>query len=266
MKSATTGDEADKDGQSSHRREFFAALAGTLEAVDIPQYRIADRAGLPESSVSCYRTGRRMPNQHRVELLYKVTEEAALRQGVTLPYSLQQLLRLHEAAAIESVAPSARVLEAEADRTSCDSAGQRWSALSGFRKRRHRRRGLLARHTTTRSTAPGGAPVPPRQGDRRTASNPHAAEVADFSRYVAEGKVREAHFIAWAMGSSVPALEFPQALASYRKAGAVQGVEAMLNAATSASMQRSVNVAAALLDKGQVQDARAVLSAVRTEE
>ncbi|QDQ11764.1 hypothetical protein [Streptomyces spectabilis] len=256
----------------THRREFHTAFAETLEAVDLPHNRIAAKAGLPASSISCYNTGRRVPEQAQLEKLYKTLEAEARRGGVVLPHSLPHLLNLREAARIEKIAPvaadaTARASGAEpaADTGVTHAAAKRGGTLGGLRQRRLMRKARLAHRKFTAPSAPATAPVPPQEGDRRIRCDGHIAEISDYRRHLTEGRFRDAHFIAWSMGSLLPSAEFPHAVESYRRADAAEGAEVMLGAAAAREFQASVNIIAALLDEGQLNDVRALLSILRTD-
>ncbi|MFF2508336.1 hypothetical protein ACFVTY_33980 [Streptomyces sp. NPDC058067] len=251
----------------SQKEKFLFAFRETLKVADCAHYRIADKAQVGRSSISCYNTGKRVPEKGPLERIYKVVEEQARRHGTAMPYSLAHLLRLEDATRIERVSPeAAAALPTEADSITPTLNGHR-PASGGFRKRRYRKRAMLARRKVSPPPQPTEVPVPPREGDRHLTltDSPHAAAVADYRRHLGAGRIRDAHFIAWVMGSNLPSHEFPQAVASYREAGSDDGAETMLNAAANRDRQASINITAALLDKGQLSDAHAILNVLRTD-
>ncbi|MBV1938279.1 hypothetical protein KUF83_17160 [Streptomyces sp. BV286] len=234
--------EFEGEGSLPSRQEMFtAALRQTLAAAGRTQERIARNAHIGVSSMSCYATGRRVPRLEKLESIYKVLEAEAVDQGFDLPYSLAHLLDLRAGAELEKYAPeaAATVLH-EVEPVIHDLAA-----------------------------APPGeqtvAPVTPHEGDRRNSVTPHAADIAAYGRHLAAGRVRDAHFHAWVMGSKLPSNEFPLAVASYRRSGAEEAVETMLNAAADRDVQASINIAAALLDEGHLADARVLLNVLRDD-
>ncbi|MEU1150073.1 helix-turn-helix transcriptional regulator [Streptomyces sp. NPDC005901] len=243
---------------------FLEALRGVLTAVGLTQDTIAKRAGVSQSSLSCYSTGRRVPDVGKLERIYKVLEDEAQRTSAqALPHTLPYLLQLRDAARAQRIAPSA----ANAAIAATATRPTQQPAYSAFRKRRRMKRLRLAHRKLATPTTQTDVPVPPHEGDRHPADNTHAADIAAYLSHVAAGRFRDAQFIVWAKGNSLASREFPHAIASYRDAGADDGAEAMLNAAANrADIQASVNITAALIDEGQVADAQAILTAIRTDQ
>lgn len=93
------------DDHPSRKDEFITAFRETLGSVGSAHYLIAMRAGVGQSSISCYNTGKRVPEQASLERIYKALEIEARRRGRSLPHSLAHLHGLREAAKIESIAP-----------------------------------------------------------------------------------------------------------------------------------------------------------------
>ncbi|MFH8463917.1 hypothetical protein [Streptomyces sp. NPDC017991] len=234
--------EIEGGGSLSSRQEMFtAALRLTLAAADRTQGRVAEKAGIATSSMSCYVTGRRVPRLGKLESIYKALEAEAVDQGFDLPYSLADLLDLRAGAELEKRAPEA-------------TATVLHEVESVIRD--------LVEAPPGEQTV---APVTPHEGDRRNSVTPHAADIAAYGRHLAAGRVRDAHFHAWVMGSRLPSNEFPLAVASYRRTGAEEAVETMLNAAADRDVQASINIAAALLDEGHLADARVLLNVLRDD-
>ncbi|MGW0902665.1 helix-turn-helix domain-containing protein [Streptomyces sp. NPDC002853] len=253
------------DEHHSRKEDFVTAFRETLGSVGRAQNVIARKAGVGQSSISCYNTGKRVPEQASLERIYKVLEAEARRCGSTLPHSLAQLHGLREAAKIESIAPVTAAAWTSGTDSALTGAIPCRPASAALRNRRRMKRAMLAQRNAAPGLAPPEGPVPPREGDRPSAGNSYAADVAEYGRHMAANRVRDAHFIAWAMGSNLPSLEFPRAVASYRKANLAEGADTMLSTAANRDMQTSVNIAAALLDVGQLMDAQRLLTAIRTD-
>lgn len=244
------------DGTASSIREtFFSAFSETVAAVELPHKVIANKAGVGLSSISCYK-GVRVPEEPGpLERIYKVLEAEACALDVRLPHSLPYLLVLRTAATVERTDPSAAVQVL---------ASLLRQPASEARLRSRKRRMLHARRKAARSRVQAKVPVPQETGDRHLATDKHAADIADYLRHAAEGRFRHAQFIAWMMGSNLDAHEVPVAVASFRTAGAEEGIEAMLHAAADRSdVQVPINIAITLLAEGQAADARTILSALR---
>ncbi|MGH4032709.1 hypothetical protein ACQB60_27665 [Actinomycetota bacterium Odt1-20B] len=233
--------------------------------MDLAHNRIAKRAGINQSSLSCYYTGRRVPEPGALEKIYKVLEDEAQRPPAkALPHTLSRLLQLRDAARAEPIAPSAATAALAASTTAPLAPRP---ASPTFREKRRMKRGRLARRKLAALPVQAKVPVPRQEGDRHHASNSHAADIADYLSHLAAGRYREAQFIAWALANNLAPREFPHVVASYRDAGAEEGVEAILRAAASrADVQDSINITAALVDEGQVADAQTILAAIRTDQ
>lgn len=253
------------DAHTSRKDDFVTAFREALGAVGTAHYLIARKAGVGQSSISCYNTGKRVPEQASLERIYKTLESEARRRGRSLPHSLAHLHSLREAAMIESIAPvTAATWASGANSTPTGTIPCR-PASPGFRQRRRLKRAMLAQRKEAAASASPEGPVPLPQGDRPSAGKSYATDVAEYRRHMAAGRVRDAHFIAWAMGSNLASLEFPRAVASYRKAGVAEGADTMLSTAASRDIQTSVNIAAALVTEGQLSDAQKLLTALRTD-
>ncbi|MFH8606604.1 hypothetical protein ACH4D5_03825 [Streptomyces sp. NPDC018029] len=227
-----------------------------MEAVDLPHKVIASRAAVGLSTISCYK-GERVPGEpETLERIYKVLKEEAQAVNRRLPHSLPHLLALRTAATVEKTDPeAAAVVLASLLR---GPASEAWL-------RSRKRRMLHARRKAARLSARFEVPVPRQTGDRHLATDTHAADIADYLSHVAAGRFRHAQFIAWMMGNNLSPDEFPPTVASFRVAGAEDGIEAMLNAAAQRDDVRgTVNIALALLGTGQVKDARTILASLGT--
>lgn len=253
------------DEHPSRKRDFVMAFRETLASVGSAQYVIARKAGVGQSSISCYNTGKRVPEQASLERIYKVLEAEAQRRGRALPHTLAHLHGLREAAKIESISPASAAAWSVSTNSTPTGATPCKPAAMALRNRRRLKRAMLAQRKASPSSAPAEGPVPLPVGDRPSAESSYATDVAEYRRHVAAGRVRDAHFIAWAMGSNLPSLEFPSAVASYRKADAAEGAETMLSTAAKRDIQTSVNIVAALLTAGQVADAQLLLAVLRTD-
>ncbi|MGW2229724.1 helix-turn-helix domain-containing protein [Streptomyces formicae] len=244
---------------------FLSALHDVLNSVPLAHNAIAKRAGVNQSSLSCYNTGRRVPDPGLLERIYKVLEGEVRRRGTKeLPHTLSYLLQLRDAARAQPFAPSAANAALAA---SAATLPVRRSASPTFRDRRRVKRRRLARRKIAGLSAQAKVPVPRSTGDRHPAGNAHAADIAAYRGHMAAGRYRDAQFIAWALGNNLAPREFPHAVASYREAGAGDGAEAMLSAAASrGDVQASINITAALVDEGQVADAQAILTVIRTDQ
>ncbi|MBW5423109.1 hypothetical protein GKQ77_16305 [Streptomyces sp. BG9H] len=227
-----------------------------METVAVPHKVIANKAGVGLSSISCYK-GERVPEEPGpLERIYKVLDEEARTRDLRLPHSLPHLLALRTAATVERTDPdaAAQVLASLLRRP----ASEAW--LRG-----RKRRLLHARRKAARLPVPAKVPVPRQTGDRHLAPAKHSAEIADYLRHVAAGRFRHAQFIAWMLGINLDAQEFPRAIASFRTAGAEEGIEAMLHAAADRDdIQLPIDIAVTLLEEGQVTDAQTILGAIRT--
>ncbi|WP_221355825.1 helix-turn-helix domain-containing protein [Streptomyces beigongshangae] len=234
--------EIEGEGSLFSRQEAFtAALRLALAAADRTQGRIAEKAGIAASTMSCYVTGRRVPGLENLESIYKALEADVVAQGGELPHSLPYLLDLRLDAALEKRFPET------------------------LAKAPHEAEPAIPDASESSPAEQTVAPVPSSEGDRRNSVTSHAADIAAYGRHLAAGRVRDAHFHAWAMGSRLPSNEFPLAVASYRRSGAEEAVETMLNAAADRDVQASINIAAALLDEGHLADARALLNVLRDD-
>ncbi len=238
---AAAGSESGESASRSRQEMFFDALHATLDAVGRTQEVIARRAGVGTSTMSCYSTGRRVPVLENLEKIYKVLEAEGVDQGIKLPHSLSDLLDLR--------------LEAELEKRFPEAAA----------KVPYKVESVIPSAVEAALVEPAVAPVPPDEGDRRNSVTRYAADIADYARHLAAGRIRDAHSHAWFMGSSLPSSDFPLAVASYRQAGAEEAVETMLNAAADRDVQASLNITAALLEEGHLGDARALLRALRDD-
>lgn len=250
---------------TARKRDFVIAFRETLASVGSAQYVIAGKAGVGQSSISCYNTGKRVPEQASLERIYKVLEAEAQRRGRVLPHTLTHLHGLREAAKIESIAPASLAAWTASTNSAPTAPTPCKPAAAALRNRRRLKRAMLAQRKASAASAPAEGPVPLPAGDRPSAGISYAADIAEYRRHVAAGRVRDAHFIAWAMGSNLPSLEFPRAVSSYRKAGAAEGAETMLSTAANRDIQTSLNIVAALLTAGQLADAQKLLAALRTD-
>ncbi|MFI7316203.1 hypothetical protein [Streptomyces venezuelae] len=245
------------------REVFRNALRDVLGVVDLAHNTIAKRAGISQSSLSCYNTGRRVPEAGSLERIYKVLEAEVQRAPAkALPHTLPLLLQLRDAARAQSIAPSA----ASATVAATAHPTQR-PAYSAFHARRRLKRTRLAHRKVAAASAQAEVPVPLPEGDRHLADNAHAADIADYLGHVAAGRLRDAQFNVWVKGNDLAPREFPQALSSYRHAGAEEAAEALLSdAASRDDIRASINITAALIDENLVADARTILAAIRTDQ
>ncbi|GGR78424.1 hypothetical protein GCM10010252_16380 [Streptomyces aureoverticillatus] len=248
---------------------FLAALHDVLNAVGLTHNTIATRARISQSTLSCYNTGRRVPEPGRLERIYKVLEDEAQRPPAqALPHPLPYLLQLRDAARAQPFAPSAATAALAASTPgSTTTPPERRPAFPTFHERRRIKLDRFARRKLAAPSAQAKVPVPRREGDRHRANNAHAADIAEYVNHVMAGRFRDAQFIAWAQGNNLAPREFPHVVASYRDAGAEEGAEAMLSAAANRDdVQESINITAALIDEGQVDDAQAILAVIRTDQ
>ncbi|MER5256291.1 hypothetical protein [Streptomyces sp. NPDC002855] len=253
------------DERPSRKDDFVTAFRETLGSVGSAHNLIARKANVGQSSISCYNTGKRLPEQASLEQIYKALETEAQRLGRPLPHSLAHLHRLREAAKIESIAPVTAAAWVSGIASAPSGASPRRPASTALRNRRRLKRAMLAQRKASPVLAPAEGPVPHWEGDRPSAGMSYAAEVAEYRRYMAAGRVRDAHFIAWAMGANLSSIEFPRAVASYRRADMAEGADTMITTAAKRDIQTSVNIAAALLEDGQLGDAQQLLTAIRTD-
>ncbi|MCX4908395.1 helix-turn-helix transcriptional regulator [Streptomyces sp. NBC_00878] len=252
-------------------RRFTEALRETTDSVPLTQSRIADKAGAGEAAISGYLNGNRVPEQGKLEKIYKVLEEAAQRTHTELPYCLGKLLSMRAEvlrARIErSVGGDIPVLRPVEERTA-DSEQPAPRVSRAARRSRRRRRITPLRGRVSPLPTRDEVPVPSGEGDRHLIqdSGPsRAAELDAYRSHQAAGRTRDAYMILWSMANALPVREFPAVVMSYRAAGLAEAAETLLHTAARREVQAALNIAAALHDNDQYEDAGVILNAARTD-
>ncbi|MEU0641687.1 hypothetical protein [Streptomyces umbrinus] len=224
-----------------------------------------------EATISGYLHGDRIPEQGKLDRIYKVLEEAAQQTHTELPYSLRKLLSMRAEvlrARIErGMVGDPLALRPVAERTATSETPAPRTSGAARRSRRRRRiaplRGRVS-HLPTRNEVP----VPSEEGDRhltQDSGTSRAAELDAYRGHQAAGRTRDAYMILWSMANALPVREFPAVVMSYRAAGLTEAAETLLHTAARREVQAALNIAAALHDNDQYEDAGVMLNAARTD-
>ncbi|GLF93514.1 hypothetical protein [Streptomyces yaizuensis] len=256
---------------------FRSALRAVIKASGQAQCRVAQRSGLPETTLSGHLTGHRLPQSpEEPGQVYAAAEEYAARAGRTLPFTAAELKGLWEQARLEQHGLGAAVPRtsagqpSRAQRSACENSSTR------RRRIRQRVRIYARRRTPSRPLATAAVPVPRAEGDRLTAPSaplpPQSsavpgkwqAEAAEVGRHLAAGREWDAFMVLRNTGSTVPAHEFPGVVSSCRAAGLPEAAEILLRAAAERETQAVLNIAAAMHDHQQYEDMGLMLAAARS--
>ncbi|MER6257787.1 hypothetical protein ABT224_41370 [Streptomyces sp. NPDC001584] len=253
-----------------HRR-LVDMLRRLRECTNRTQAEIAAQAFLVASSLSNHLNGGRIPEESLLGAFFTAVQADASEQGTELPCTLAELLELRRRARIQHCdcrSHSASV------RPSGGSAGEPpASTLAPARTTRRLR--SRAHLLTTRSRAhtrsaahtvqpENKVPVPPAKGDRPRTGLSSAAwtELETVTRFLAEGRHRDAGFLLWRAGKTLSARQIIEAVASCREAGLHEAAESVLAGVSErADRQAVLNITAALQAAGRHQDVGFLLSA-----
>ncbi|WP_327735630.1 hypothetical protein OG749_19235 [Streptomyces nojiriensis] len=253
-----------------HRR-LVDMLRRLRECTNRTQAEIAAQAFLVASSLSNHLNGGRIPEESLLGAFFTAVQADASEQGTELPCTLAELLELRRRARIQHcdcLSHSASVQPAGG------SAGDPpASALAPARttRRLHSRAHLLTNRSRAHSrsaahTVPpeNKVPVPPAEGDRQRTGLSNAAwtELETVTRFLAEGRHRDAGFLLWRAGRTLSARQIIEAVASCRAAGLHEAAESVLAGVSErADRQAVLNITAALQAAGRHEDVGFLLSA-----
>ncbi|MFJ7048860.1 hypothetical protein ACIQVC_36465 [Streptomyces sp. NPDC101112] len=255
----------------AEERLFAEAFRETMDSVRLAQSRIADRAGVGQATISCYLHGVRIPQPGKLKGIYSVLEEAARQADTKLPYSLSKLLCMRSDALWARNERSGIANDAPTTHTDPHPAVPEMPAPRLSRAaRRIRRRRRIAPTRGQVSALPTRieVPVPPEEGDRhlnQDADVSRAAEVDAYRGHQTAGRTRDAYMVLWGVAKTLPVREFPAVVTSYRAAGLGEAADTLLRTAALRDVQAAVNIAAALHDNDQYEDASVILNAARTD-
>ncbi|MFI1285530.1 hypothetical protein ACH4U5_33055 [Streptomyces sp. NPDC020858] len=255
-------------------RKLVDILRRLRECTNRTQAGIAAQAFLVASSLSNHLNGGRIPEESLLKAFFAAIQADASQLGTELPCTLEELLELRRLARIQHC----DCLPHSASVTSSGEAAGDLPAFTLAPVRATRPLRSRSRHLSARSGAfacssglavPSGSrvPVPPAEGDRPRAGLSSAAwtELETVTRFLAEGRSRDAGFLLWRAGKTLSASQVIEAVASCRDAGLDEAAESVLAGVSErADRQAVLNITAAFQGAGRHQDVRFLLSAAST--
>ncbi|MFC6136175.1 hypothetical protein [Streptomyces spororaveus] len=258
------------DLPEDHRR-LVDMLRRLRECTNRTQAEIAAQAFLVASSLSNHLNGGRIPEESLLGAFFTAVQADASEQGTELPCTLGELLELRRRARIQhcdclphsaSVQPPGG---SDGDPPASKLAPPR--ATHRLRSRTH----LLTTRSKDHSRSTAHAvppentlPVPPAEGDRqrRVLSRAAWTELETVTRFLAEGRHRDAGFLLWRAGKTLSARQIIEAVTSCREVGLHEAAESVLAGVSErADRQAVLNITATLQAAGRHQDVGFLLSA-----
>lgn len=238
---------------------FVSALRDIKDCTPLAQASIADQAGVSQTTFSGYLNGRRVPERHKLEALFKVIQDDVQQRGRHLPHDLSALFTLRERARAAN-GPHFASVSNQGSPTHPEPAAEDVSL--GFRD--------------AAASAPR-VPVPQQQGDRHPRTLPasdlshdpstsgHGFSVDEIRRHYASGRRWDAVVLISHAARRLPSSDFPAAVFALRGTGIERAVESLLKAAAASRDTNAViNIAAALHEHQQFEEVGVVLAAART--
>lgn len=241
------------------------------ECTSRTQAEIAAQAFLVASSLSNHLNGGRIPEESLLGAFFTAVQADASQQGTELPCTLAELLELRRRARIQHCDCLPHSASQQPSRGSAgDPPASTLTPVRAARRLRSR-----AHRLTTRSRAHASStahavppetkvPVPPAEGDRPRTGLSGAAwtELETVTRFLADGRNRDAGFLLWRAGKTLSARQIIDAVASCREAGLHEAAESVLAGVSErADRQAVLNITAALQAAGRHQDVGFLLSA-----
>ncbi|MFD3325734.1 hypothetical protein [Streptomyces sp. NPDC058701] len=245
-------------------------LRRVRECSDRTQADIASRAFLVASSLSNHLNGGRIPEESLLKAFYATVQGDASTHGTQLPCTLPELLELRHLARIQHCGCPTHPVSAPSSAVHGDDPPASVAVpIRTAPSRRFRRRRLTARYRALSrsplSAVPAGSqvPVPPAEGDRHRTELSGATwtELETLTRFLAEGRNRDAGFLLWRAGKTLSTDQVIEAVASCRDAGLNEAAESLLAGVSErADRQAVLNITAAFQDAGRRTDVGFLLS------
>lgn len=257
-------------------RKLVDMLRRLRECTSRTQAGIAAQAFLVASSLSNHLNGGRIPEESLLGSFFTAVQADASQQGTELPCTLAELLELRRLARIQHcdcLPHSASMTSPEG--AAGDPPASTLAPVRASRSLHSRSRRLTARSRSSARSAgltglsEGKVPVPPVEGDRPRTGLSSAAwtELETVTRFLAEGRSRDAGFLLWRAGKTLSAPQVIEAVASCRDAGLNEAAESVLAGVSErADRQAVLNITAAFQDAGRHQDVGFLLSAASTNQ
>lgn len=255
---------------SEDHRNLVNMLRKLRDCSEQTQADIASRAFLVASSLSNHLNGGRIPEESLLKAFYATVQDDASVHGTHLPCTLPELLELRHLARIQHCGCPTHPAGAPSPAGHGDDPPASVPVpVRTAPSRRFRRRRLAARYRAlSRSrlaAAPAGSqvPVPPAEGDRHRTELSGAAwtELETLTRFLAEGRNRDAGFLLWRAGRTLGTHQVIEAVASCRDAGLNEAAESLLAGVSErVDRQAVLNITAAFQDAGRRRDVDFLLS------
>ncbi|MFC9299350.1 hypothetical protein ACFTWH_34645 [Streptomyces sp. NPDC057011] len=257
------------DLPEEHRR-LVEMLRRLRECTPRTQAGIAAEAFLVASSLSNHLNGGRIPEESLLKAFFTAVQADAAAQSAELPCSLDELLELRRLARIQHCDCPSHTNDGPTSAGSADdppaSALVNIRATHPVRSRKLRRAGrsrALSRSALLVVSNGSARPVPPPEQDRPRTEPSGAAwtELETVTRFLAEGRKRDAGFLLWRAGRTLDAHQVIEVVASCRDAGLDEAAESVLASVSErADRQAVLNITAAFQDAGRHQDVGFLLS------
>ncbi|MDQ0943185.1 hypothetical protein [Streptomyces sp. V1I1] len=248
-------------GISAAHQALVAAMRQLRECSPRTQHEIARDAHLAATTLSNHLNAGRVPEKHLLRDFYKVVEKDAASPGLQLPHALDALLEMR-LDALEKHCHCCHVGYPPTPREGGEPASRTVQSRHGRRQLRLRRHARRLENQVL--AAQMRVPVPLQAGDRHPAEAAEVVwtELGVVTRYLAEGRKRDADLMLWRAGMSFSAGDVLNVVASCRSAGLTEAAETVLvNAGERADKQAVLDITAALHRAGRHEDAALILAA-----
>lgn len=245
---------------------FVSALRDIKDCTPLAQASIADQAGVSQTTFSGYLNGRRVPERHKLEALFKVIQDDVQQRGRHLPHDLSALFTLRERARAANGPHFASV--------SASGTGDQSLPTDPEPAAED-----VALDFTDAATSAPRVPVPQQQGDRHPRTLParglspdpstvgQGFSMDEIRRHYASGRRWDAVVLISHAARRLPSGDFPAAVFALRGTGIERAVESLLKAAAASRDTNAViNIAAALHEHQQFEEVGVVLAAARTRQ
>ncbi|MEU9300374.1 hypothetical protein [Streptomyces sp. NPDC048269] len=252
-------------------RKLVEMLRRLRECTPRTQAGIAAQAYLVASSLSNHLNGGRIPEESLLNAFFTTVQADASAQGTELPCTLAELLELRRLARIQhcdcpshtTTRPTSAGSDDDPPASTLPRTRSTHPSHSG-KKRRAGRSGALSRSALLTALNGSRVPVPPGEGDRPRAGLASAAwtELERVTRFLAEGRNRDAGFLLWRAGRTLNAHQVIEAVTSCRDAGLDEAADSVLSGVSErADRQAVLNITAAFQSAGRHEDVGFLLSA-----
>lgn len=251
-------------------RKLVEMLRRLRECTPRTQAGIATQAFLVASTLSNHLNGGRIPEESLLKAFFAVVQADASVQGTELPCTLAKLVELRRLARIQhcdcpshsATVPTAAVSADDPPASALPTirATHPWHSR---KLRRTARSGALTRSALLAVLNRSTWPVPPAERDRPRAEVSGAVwtELETVTRFLAEGRNRDAGLLLWRAGRTLNAHQVIEAVASCRDAGLDAAAESVLSGVSErADRQAVLNITAAFQDAGRHEDVGFLLS------